>query len=128
MEFSNYLEGMSGGSKSTKVQDEAKVELGKYLQYEDIININKIEGFLQLLVQLGIAPSGQVSKLNISQAQTFQIHHMPDVLSQDKEKIIRAHVCQIKTNGLKKGLRKQQHLLSTKKKEYVLNAIMCLYF
>ncbi len=30
-----------------------------------------------------------------------------------------AHVSQTKTNGLKKGLRKQQLLLSAKKKEYV---------
>ncbi len=45
---------------------------------------------------------------------------MPDDPSQDEEKIIsRAHVCQIKTKGLNKGLRKQQHLLSAKKKEYV---------
>ncbi len=79
----SYLEGMSGGSKSKKVQDEAKVDLGKFLKYAssellnsiDVININKIEGFLQLLIQLGIGPSGQVSKLNvISQAQTFLIH------------------------------------------------------
>ncbi len=45
---------------------------------------------------------------------------MPDHPSEDEEKIIsRAHVCQVKTNGVKKALRKQVHLLLAKKKEYV---------
>ena len=74
---------MSGGSKSLKVQEEAKVDLGKFLyfgnsemlNFEDIINVKKIEGFLQLLVKLEIGPSGQISKLNVvSLAQTFLIH------------------------------------------------------
>ncbi len=75
----SYLGSVSGGSKSCKVQTEASVDLGKYLYYTnqenldslDIINCNKIEGFLQLLADLGIGPSSQVSKLNvITQAQT----------------------------------------------------------
>ncbi len=45
---------------------------------------------------------------------------MPSDLSTEDEKLVgRAHVSQTKTNGLKKGLRKQQQLLSAKKKEYV---------
>ncbi len=41
----------------------------------DILNCNKIEGFIQLLADLGIGPSGQISKLNvITQAETFVIH------------------------------------------------------
>ncbi len=45
---------------------------------------------------------------------------MPNDLSKAEETLIgRAHVSQTKTNGLKKGLRKQLLLLSSKKKEYV---------
>ena len=45
---------------------------------------------------------------------------MPDDLSQTEEKLVgKAHVSHTKTDGLKKGLRKQQLLLSAKKKEYV---------
>ncbi len=45
---------------------------------------------------------------------------MPDDLSQTKEKLVgKAHVSKTKTDGLKKGPRKQQLLLSAKKKEYV---------
>ena len=45
---------------------------------------------------------------------------MPDVLTTEQEKIsTRANVCQVKTDGLKKGLRKQLQILSAKKKEFV---------
>ncbi len=45
---------------------------------------------------------------------------MPTDLSQEEEKLVgRAHVSKTKTDGLKKGLRNQQLLLSAQKKEYV---------
>ncbi len=45
---------------------------------------------------------------------------MPDVLTTEQEKIsTRANVCQVRTDGLKKGLRKQVQILSAKKKDYV---------
>ena len=65
------------------MQTEAAVDLGKYLHYanseavdcNDIVNMVKIDSFIKMLANLGIGPSGQVSKLNvISQAQTFVIH------------------------------------------------------
>ncbi len=76
----SYLGSMSGGSKSIKVQTEAAVDLGKYLHYansegldwHDIINTTKIEGFIELLADLGIGPSGQVSKLNLGTKDKVQ--------------------------------------------------------
>ncbi len=79
----SYLGSLSGGSKSIKVQTEAAVDLGKYLHFansevvdpNEIVNMVQIENFVKMLAKLGIGPSGQVSKLNItSQAQTFLIH------------------------------------------------------
>ncbi len=58
-------------------------------------------------------PDSSVSVYSYMLWTNIDILFAADDPSQDEEKITsRAHVCQIKTKGLNKGLRKQQHLLS----------------
>ncbi len=79
----SYLGSVSGGSKSEKVQKEAGIDLGKFLHYansdildwHDLLNTTKIEGFLKVSGRFGAWtkwPGGKTEHYNPSTA--FIIH------------------------------------------------------